>query len=225
MFGFSFGELIVLMIVGVVVIGPKDLPKVLRRAGQWAAKLRRMASDIRTQSGIDDVLRGEGIAEDIAEIRKLARGEMESVRSAARLDVLAPIRNDLRMDMRSDSTYMAAQQDEILVVRDREYPREGADARGALPDTALVYASSLPKTGARARPLYVTGDPNGVLPPEPEIASPAAADAPPGESPAGDGGEPPVNGSGPTHGADVPPEASAAPKPETEPQPEPRHDA
>jgi sec-independent protein translocase protein TatB len=178
-FGFSFGELVVLMIVAVVVIGPKDLPKVLRRAGQWASKLRRMASDIRTQSGIDDVLRGEGIAEDIAEIRKLARGEMADVTRAARVDVLGPLRNEIVRSepQRAPQTdaYAAPPPDEILIHRDREYPREGADARGALPDTALVYASSFPASSLARDPLYVMGDPGGVIPPEePEPAADAA---------------------------------------------------
>ena len=89
----GFGELTVVVIVALVVMGPKELPKVLRKLGQWAGKLRRMASDIRSQSGIDDVLRGEGISEDIAEIRKLARGEIENVTRAARVDTaVRPLR-------------------------------------------------------------------------------------------------------------------------------------
>ena len=62
MFGLSFGEIIVLVIVAVVVIGPKDMPKVLRKLGQWAGKAHRMAADLRVQSGIDDVLRNLGAA-------------------------------------------------------------------------------------------------------------------------------------------------------------------
>src|SRR5678816_952241 len=92
MFGLSFGELVVLIIVAVVVIGPRDLPKVLRKLGQWAGKLRRMAADMRAQSGIDEVLREGTLREDIAEIRRLARGELEGVRAAASLnDIAAPV--------------------------------------------------------------------------------------------------------------------------------------
>jgi sec-independent protein translocase protein TatB len=83
MFGLSFGELVVLVIVAVVVIGPRDLPKILRKLGQWSGKLRRMASEMRAQSGIDDVLKADGLGEDIAEIRKLARGELDNVVASA----------------------------------------------------------------------------------------------------------------------------------------------
>jgi sec-independent protein translocase protein TatB len=91
MFGLSFGELVVLVIVAVVVIGPRDLPKMLRKLGQWAGKLRRMASEMRAQSGIDDVLRADGLGEDIAEIRKLARGELDNVRAGATLGSLSAL--------------------------------------------------------------------------------------------------------------------------------------
>src|SRR5262245_42638434 len=79
-FGFSFSELVVLVIVALVVIGPKELPKVLRKLGQWAGKLRRLAADLRAQSGIDEVLKVDGLGENINEIRKLARGELDDVR-------------------------------------------------------------------------------------------------------------------------------------------------
>ena len=187
MFGFSFGELVVLMIVAVVVIGPKDLPRVLRRAGQWAGKLRRMASEIRAQSGIDDVLRGEGIAEDIAEIRKLARGEMDQVTRGARLDTALPARNAVparsALPARIDP-YVAPVPDEVVVSRDREYPREGADSYKALPDTALVYARTLPPSPFARDALYVTGDPAGILPPETLAPLPPEASAAPAEAPA-----------------------------------------
>jgi sec-independent protein translocase protein TatB len=88
-FGLSFGELVMLLLVAVVVLGPKEMPRYLRKAGQLAGQLRRMAYDMRAKSGIDEVLRSEGIGADIAEIRRLAtfaRGElggiMTSVRSA-----------------------------------------------------------------------------------------------------------------------------------------------
>jgi sec-independent protein translocase protein TatB len=181
-FGFSFGELVVLMIVAVVVIGPKDMPKVLRKMGQYAGKLRRMASDIRAQSGIDDVLRGEGIADDIAEIRKLARGEMENVTRAATI-------NAATLAGRNDPYVAPAQapRDDIQIHRDREYPREGADSYRALADTAMIYAQTLPPSPLARDPLYMGGAADAVLPPEEKAAAapaPATTDAAAAEVPA-----------------------------------------
>ena len=169
-FGFSLSELIVVVVVALVVIGPKDLPKMLRKLGQYAGKLRRMASDLRAQSGIDEALRTEGLADDIAEIRKLARGELDAVQRS--VDISGTTARPA--DTTSGS---AGYRDDFFVVRDREYPRDGADAYGALPDNAIVYAEGLPKSKLARDPLYVLGDPNGVLPPEPE-PEPAKAEEP-----------------------------------------------
>ena len=144
-FGFSLSELIVVIVVALVVIGPKDLPKMLRKLGQYAGKLRRMASDLRAQSGIDDALRTEGLADDIAEIRKLARGELDAVQRVGRH--LGPDRHAPR-----DTSGSSGYRDDFFVVRDREYPRDGADSYGALPDNAIVYAEGLPEVEARTRP-------------------------------------------------------------------------
>ena len=164
MFGFSFGELVVLVIVAIVVIGPKDLPKLLRKAGQWSGKIRRMASDLRAQSGIDDVLRGEGIGADIAEIRKLARGELDPVTQAARFEGV---------------THEHVDPYALAVERGREHPLGGPDDYGALPDDAIVYAETLPASVHAASPLYVHGDADAKIEVPPVVAHdpPAPAEA------------------------------------------------
>ncbi len=49
MFDVSWGEMFLIGIVALVVIGPKELPGVLRAVGQGVSKLRRMASDFQYQ--------------------------------------------------------------------------------------------------------------------------------------------------------------------------------
>ncbi len=159
MFGFSLSELIVVIVVALVVIGPKDLPKMLRKLGQYSGKLRRMASDLRAQSGIDEALRTEGLADPIAEIRKLARGELDAVTRAVET-------RDITGSRPADISAREAHLDGFHVVRDREYPRDGADSYGALPDNAIVYADGLARSKLARDPLYVMGDPEGVLPEE-----------------------------------------------------------
>lgn len=171
MFGFSFSELVVVVIVALIVMGPKDLPKMLRRLGQWSGKIRRAAADLRAQSGIDDALRSEGLADDIAEIRKLARGELDAVQKAARVEADAPTGTTPKEDF--------ARGDDFHVVRDREYPRDGADNYGALPDNAIVYSEGLPKSKLARDPLYLLGDESAELPPE-------SHPAPEGTVPAGE---------------------------------------
>ncbi len=164
MFGLSFGELCVLIIVAIVVIGPKDMPKVLRKAGQLAGRLRRMASDVRAQSGIDEVLRADGLHEDLAEIRKLAQA-----------DFLAPVARPSNYASRASAPLDA----EPPVLREKEYPRDGADSYGAAPDTAMLYAGAQKPSPLARDPLYVTGHPDGVVP----ESTPPAERAPSSPSP------------------------------------------
>ena len=49
MFDIGWGELVVIGIVALIAIGPKELPSVLRTVGQWMGKVRRMASDFQSQ--------------------------------------------------------------------------------------------------------------------------------------------------------------------------------
>src|SRR5580700_9922848 len=127
-FGLSFGELCVLLLVAVMVLGPKELPRYLRKAGQFAGRLRRMAYEMREKSGIDEVLRTEGIDREIAEIRKLARGEIGGVLSSIR-----SANDALRGEAPQAHPYVpeippAASPAVVTVSREREYPLEGADA-------------------------------------------------------------------------------------------------
>ena len=62
MFGIDSPELMVIAIVALIVIGPKELPNMLRSWGKWMAQMRGMASEFRghvdemvRQSELDDV--------------------------------------------------------------------------------------------------------------------------------------------------------------------------
>jgi sec-independent protein translocase protein TatB len=49
MFDLSWGELVLIGMVALIVIGPKELPTVLRTVGQWVTRIRRMASEFQGQ--------------------------------------------------------------------------------------------------------------------------------------------------------------------------------
>ena len=55
MFDLGASELLLIVIIAVVVIGPKDLPLAMRTAGRWVGKIRRVSSHFR--SGIDAMVR------------------------------------------------------------------------------------------------------------------------------------------------------------------------
>lgn len=49
MFDVGWSEMVVIGVVALIAIGPKELPGVLRAVGQWAGKIRRMASEFQGQ--------------------------------------------------------------------------------------------------------------------------------------------------------------------------------
>src|ERR1041384_2826401 len=49
MFDIGWSELVVIGVVALIAIGPKELPAVLRTVGQWMGKIRRMASEFQSQ--------------------------------------------------------------------------------------------------------------------------------------------------------------------------------
>ena len=79
MFDIGAGELLVILIVAVVVIGPKDLPLAMRTAGRWIGKMRRISAHFR--SGIDAMVREA----ELEEMEKKWKAQNEEImrRSAA----------------------------------------------------------------------------------------------------------------------------------------------
>ena len=126
----GLGELVVVALVALVVIGPKDLPIYLRRAGQFARKLRVMASEMREQSGIDEVLRETNLQAELLELRKLAKGELENVKRGASLEETTSVHVTSGLTRWGDSQ---------AIVFPNEFPVLGADAAHAMPDTLEGY--------------------------------------------------------------------------------------
>jgi sec-independent protein translocase protein TatB len=55
MFDIGYDELLLIAIVAIIVIGPKDLPLAMRTAGRWIGKVRKVSGHFR--SGIDAMIR------------------------------------------------------------------------------------------------------------------------------------------------------------------------
>ncbi|MBU1376623.1 MAG: Sec-independent protein translocase protein TatB [Alphaproteobacteria bacterium] len=66
-------EYLVIAIVALIVIGPKDLPILMRRMGQFVAKLRGMASEFR--SSFDEMARQSELDDLRKEVEAMRRGQ------------------------------------------------------------------------------------------------------------------------------------------------------
>ncbi|RAU22639.1 twin-arginine translocase subunit TatB [Paramagnetospirillum kuznetsovii] len=70
MFDIGWDEMALIAVVSLIVIGPKDLPVVLRQMGRWTRKAREMASEF--QRGIDDMARESELDDLKKQVAKVA---------------------------------------------------------------------------------------------------------------------------------------------------------
>jgi sec-independent protein translocase protein TatB len=66
---FSWSHILILLTVALVVVGPKDLPRLMNIAGRWAGKARNMANEFK--KSFDDMARQSELDELRAEVEKL----------------------------------------------------------------------------------------------------------------------------------------------------------
>jgi sec-independent protein translocase protein TatB len=76
MFGFSWGEIGLIMAVALIAIGPKDLPVAIRTVTGLMKKARRMASEFQTH--VDEMMREANLSDVQSEINKLRRFDFKS---------------------------------------------------------------------------------------------------------------------------------------------------
>ncbi len=73
MFDIASSELLLVVLVALIVIGPKDLPKALRVVGKWVGKARGVAAHFR--SGLDEMIRQS----ELEELEKKWKAENERI--------------------------------------------------------------------------------------------------------------------------------------------------
>jgi len=89
MFDIGWSELLLIGIVALIAIGPKELPGALRTLGQWMSKVRRMASEFQNQ--FHEAMREAELADLKKEVDEMAT----KAQSYAHFDPIDDIRKDL----------------------------------------------------------------------------------------------------------------------------------
>ena len=150
MFGFSFSEVVLIAVVTLVAVGPQRLPGMLKNLATWVKKLRKMTIDVRQQTGIDDLLKAEGLSGGLTELRSIMRG------GGGPAPAPAPYRP-------AEDPYHS-----IEIDLTREYPPEGPDAKGALPDDLVAdEPSAAPPAVPSATPPVAPTTPSATPGPVP----------------------------------------------------------
>lgn len=137
MFDIGYSELLLIGIVALLVIGPKDLPRVMRSVGQWVSKARGMARHFR--SGVDAMIRESEIE------------DMNKQWAAHNASIMAAHPND--PDRREDDWATAA-----------GFPdaRPPASETPAAPAVAQIPAAEAPAPAAKPAPRRRKAPPKDV---------------------------------------------------------------
>jgi sec-independent protein translocase protein TatB len=156
MFDIGWSELLVIGVVALIAIGPKELPGVLRSVGQWMGKIRRMASEFQGQ--FQEAMREA----EMADLKKQVDDMTSTANSITNFDPLESVRKEAD-----------AMRDELNASFD-DKPKDTTSPAAAAASPGLETATAPPAPEAVAPPAV----------PEPAAATPAdAAPAKPGERP------------------------------------------
>jgi sec-independent protein translocase protein TatB len=93
MFDIGWGKLILIGIVALIVIGPKELPGALRTLGQWVSKIRRMASEFQNQ--FHEAMREA----ELADLKKEVDEMTSKAKSYAHFDPAEDLRREVESAM------------------------------------------------------------------------------------------------------------------------------
>jgi sec-independent protein translocase protein TatB len=161
--GIGGGELVVIAVIALIVVGPKDLPLLLRRVGQFTAKLRGMASEFR--ASFDEMARQSELDELRKEVEALRRGDpLKTVR-----DEIEPAMREIENDVRAETTDYGANYQEWAPSTDAYGDVPPGEPRDEEPHDATADAPPPEVSGAM-----------GVVAPASEVApDPVTADGEP----------------------------------------------
>jgi len=157
MFDISWTEFLLIAIVALVFIGPKELPAVLRTVGQWTRKIRGMAAEF--QSQFQEAMREAEMADLKKQVDDIAHGLKQDVTSYNPL-------NDVRADVE-------AAQKEIKSSFEEPAPASASADASQLPAPEPVQAE------ARDEAQYQTQDETVVAEIAPVVPEPVAGAAKP----------------------------------------------
>lgn len=96
MFDIGWSELVVIGVVALIAIGPKELPGVLRTVGQWMGKARRMAAEFQGQ--FNEAMREA----EMADIKKTFDDASAAAKDLSPTNLLTSLNKDVEDAMKID---------------------------------------------------------------------------------------------------------------------------
>ena len=154
-------ELLVIGAVALIVVGPKDLPMLLRKLGQFVARLRSMADDFR--ASFDEMARQSELDDLRKEVEAMRRGQVADQAAAEASNAeINQVFNEIGDSLSGSGIqfhppmshqYSEAEVAEVVAPRPKapRKPRAKASPKGVATTTAKPKPKTAPKkTAARA---------------------------------------------------------------------------
>jgi sec-independent protein translocase protein TatB len=180
------GEFLIVAVVALIFVGPKDLPLLLRKLGQFMARVRAMAAEFR--ASFDEMARQSELDELRKEVEAMRQGQMTDIATHApevnqAFDEISQGLSDVGVSFNSPAGSYAAAQTEHIEVTTARTSRVRKTAAKKTP-TKAIAAKKAPalKTSASKTRTAKTGAPKPAAKAKP--AAPKAAKAPAKAAPA-----------------------------------------
>ena len=118
MFNIGMTELLLLLVIAFVVVGPQDLPKIARALGRLVRTFKAMVAEVKRETGLDEVA---------GELRDIGSELKRDLKSADVREDLKRAESELRSGVRS-AQEAASSQGAASAQEAASAPREGGDA-------------------------------------------------------------------------------------------------
>jgi|SRR5688572_5517434 sec-independent protein translocase protein TatB len=144
MFDIGWSELIVIGVVALIAIGPKELPGVLRMVGQWMGKVRRMASEFQGQ--FQEAMREA----EMADIKKHVDDITTSATSVTNFDPLGDISKQFETAVEDKPVQTATPGEPAVATPSEPAVQDNATAQPASSTPSEPETVPQPKVGSGA---------------------------------------------------------------------------
>jgi sec-independent protein translocase protein TatB len=160
MFDIGWSELVVIAVVALIAIGPKELPGVLRMVGQWMGKARKMAAEFQGQ--FNEAMREA----EMADLKKTFDEVKEAASGLASDNIMTSLQKDVGDALKIDDIDKPAIEPPAA---SSDVPATSSDAPATSSD-APATSSDAPATSSDAP---ATSSDAPVMPATPEPSTPA----------------------------------------------------
>ena len=166
MLDFGWTELLMIGVVAVVIIGPKDLPKAMSGLADWVRKLRGLARDFQGQ--VDDMVKGT----ELEDVKKAAQG-LNRYNVKRQISNVVDPKGQMRKALDETRNAANARLKETRQIAADATAADTGKAAGALGDSATPSIGGGESGSALADDPVAVSTMGGAVEPQPPSAPPA----------------------------------------------------